>query len=69
MAGSNALPAHCYRDPAIVVEQNQLYELGCRACEKHTHLLGRVICTEPQKTDMKNVPKIGIKCKYFELRK
>lgn len=53
MAESNALPAHFYRDPAIVVEQNQLNELGCRACNSHAIYLGKVVCTDPRKIDVK----------------
>lgn len=66
---SRALPRHCYGDPADVVEHLQLRELGCVACNKHTHMLGKVLCTEPRKIDNKGVPRIGNKCKYFELRK
>lgn len=68
MANSNALPAYCYRDPAEVVERQQLTELGCIACEKHTHLFGKIVCSEVRKTDNKGVPRIGSKCKYFELK-
>lgn len=67
-AKSNAMPAHMYRDPALVVEQQQLVDLGCLACEKHTRILTRVVCTDPRKADNKNVPRIGAKCKYFELK-
>lgn len=68
MEESKALPAHCYQDPAKVVEQNQLLELGCRACESHTYLLGKVVCCDPRKTSNKDVPCIGSKCKFFELK-
>ena len=64
---SHALPMHFYRDPSEVCEHKELRELGCKACSKHTHLLGRVVCTDARKTDNKNVPRIGSKCKYFEL--
>ncbi len=66
---SHALPMRFYRDPAEVVEHLELRELGCVACDKHTHMLGKVLCTDPRKLDNKNVPRIGSKCKYFELRK
>lgn len=66
---SHALPLHYYRDPAEVVEHLQLRELGCVACDQHTNVLGRVMCTDPRKTTNKGVPHIGDKCKYFELRK
>jgi hypothetical protein len=65
---SHALPMHLYRDPAEVIERKQLNEMGCTACNKHTHMLGKVFCTEPRKPDNKNVPRIGSKCKYFELK-
>jgi len=66
---SAALPANRYRDPAIVVEHLELRELGCVACDKHTHAFGKVMCTDPRKTTNKDVPRIGNQCKYFELRK
>ncbi len=62
------LPQHMYQDPAIVVERKELADLGCRACEKHTHMFGKVVCTDPRKTSNKNVPSIGSKCKFFELK-
>ena len=65
---SHALPAGHYRDPAEVIEIRQLTELGCRACGKHLMFNGRVACTEPRKTHQKDVPRIGRKCKYFELK-
>jgi hypothetical protein len=65
---SRALPMHYYRDPAEVVEHLQLRELGCVACDKHTHLFGKVLCTDPRKATNKDVPRIGSKCKYFELK-
>lgn len=68
MANSNALPAHMYRDPAIVVEENELINLGCRACESHCYLLGRVVCSDQRVTNHKRVPHIGQQCKYFELK-
>lgn len=65
---SNAMPAYMYADPALVVERQELVELGCRACGKHTYLFGKVVCTDPRKADNKNVPRIGSKCKFFELK-
>jgi hypothetical protein len=65
---SKALPKHCYGDPAIVAERNQLAELGCRACIHHTMLLARVVCTEAKVTNHKRVPFIGTKCKFFKLK-
>lgn len=63
---SRALPLFYYRDPALVAESNELHFLGCRACDSHHHLLGRVICAEPRKTNYKDVPRIGSKCKFFK---
>lgn len=65
---SHALPAHCYGDPSVVVERNQLIELGCQACDKHIQFLGKIVCTDPRKLSNKDVPRIGSKCKYFELK-
>jgi hypothetical protein len=65
---SYALPAQCYGDPSDVVERRQLNDLGCLACGKHSHLFGKVVCTEPSKTSYKDVPRVGSKCKYFELK-
>lgn len=65
---SHALPSGFYRDPAEVLETMQLVELGCKACAKHLIFNGRVACTEPRKIHQKDVPGIGRKCKFFELR-
>jgi len=65
---SYALPTQCYGDPSEVVERKQLKELGCLACVKHTHLVGKILCTDPRKVSNKDVPRIGSKCKYFELK-
>ncbi|MDP3088850.1 MAG: hypothetical protein Q8M99_11775 [Methylotenera sp.] len=67
LENSRALPMSFYRDPAEVCERQQLRELGCLACKSHTRLLGKVVCTDARKSDNKNVPRIGSKCKYFEL--
>lgn len=66
---SHALPMHCYRDPSEVIEHLQLRELGCVACDKHTNMLGKVMCTDPRKLTNQGVPRIGSNCKFFELRK
>lgn len=68
MHDSRALPMHMYRDPAEVIEHNQLLDLGCLACTKHTHLFGKVVCSDPKKLNNKGVPHIGSKCKLFELK-
>lgn len=65
---SNALPVYMYKDPAQVVERQQLVDLGCRACSKHTHLFGKVVCSDPAKLTNKGVPHLGTKCKLFELK-
>lgn len=65
---SHALPMGAYADPAIVVERKELNGLGCRACDSHAHLLGKVVCCDPRKCDNKGVPHIGHKCKWFVLR-
>jgi hypothetical protein len=66
---SRALPRQCYGNPADVVERAELKELGCKACDKHTWMLGRVVCTEPRVVNHKRVPFIGTNCKYFELKR
>lgn len=68
MKATVILPAHCYRDPAIVAEQNELAEMGCKACRKHRVVLDRVFCTEPKIKNQKLVPAIGSKCRYFDLK-
>lgn len=65
---SRALPAGCYGDPALIAERNELRDMGCKACDLHGLLLGRVTCTEPRMTQLKKVPFIGSKCKYFKLK-
>lgn len=64
---SRALPAGCYGDPALIAERNELRELGCKACDWHLLLLGRVTCSNPEVTNTKKVPFIGSKCKKFKL--
>lgn len=65
---SRALPIHFYRDPAKVVEQNQLTELGCKACEHHGFYLGKSVCHHVKVKHHNRVPSIGSKCKFFQLR-
>lgn len=64
---SHALPACNYGDPAIIVERNELREMGCKACEWHVLILGRVTCSNSLVTNTKKVPRIGSKCKFFKL--
>jgi len=62
------LPAYAYQDPSIVVEQQELRQLGCKACEHHHITMGRVFCTNERVTNHKKVPHIGTKCKFFTLK-
>ena len=61
---SNALPASMYRDPALVIEQQQLTDLGCLACEKHTRLFSKVVCTDHVKQTTKafHVLALNVNC-------
>lgn len=65
---SNALPIHLYRDPSEVVEVNQLFELGCNACDQSHRILTKTYCTDSRNENQKGVPKIGHRCKYFKLK-
>ena len=63
---SRALPAYCYGDPAKVLENKQLKELGCKGCASHVIVGGRVGCADPRKTNQKGIPHIGINCKFYK---
>ncbi len=63
---SHALPAHYYRDPAEVLQHEQLKELGCKGCANHVMVGNRVGCTDSRKTDQKGIPRIGIHCKFYK---
>lgn len=66
---SYALPAYYYsRDPADVVERNQLNELGCRACVRAVTVFGRIQCSDRRNEKQKGVPGIGHRCKLFKER-
>jgi len=65
---SRALPMHYYRDPALVVEQNQLKDMGCKACDHHGIYLGKSFCHNAKVIHHQRVPFIGTKCKYFKLK-
>lgn len=39
-----ALPHYAYRDPALIVESNEIHGLGCMACGRAEVYLGRAIC-------------------------
>lgn len=62
------LPAYAYGDPADIVEQQELRELGCRACEFHVIHFGKVACCNAKVVNHKKVPSIGSNCKHFELK-
>jgi hypothetical protein len=62
---SNALPSFRYRDPADVVEFDQMDTLGCRLCTKHSIVLTKSTCSEEKNAIQKGVPIIGHKCRWF----
>lgn len=62
---SNALPAHYYRNPADVVEQAQLDDLGCRLCDKADEVWNRLHCMDVRNPKQTGVPTIGHRCKWF----
>jgi hypothetical protein len=62
------LPAHAFKDPALIVEQNDLRDKGCRVCDHVIPSLGRYFCSHPShKINHARVPNIGTKCKFFKL--
>lgn len=63
---SHALPAYFYRDPAEVLEHQQLKELGCKGCASHVMVGDRVGCSDPRKINQKGIPRIGINCKFYK---
>jgi len=63
---SYALPMHFYRNPTDVLESKQIVELGCRACDSHHRLLGKIYCTDDRNELQKGVPRVGIRCKFFK---
>lgn len=65
---STALPVRFYRDPAEVVELNQLDALGCRICESAAIVLSRVFCVDVHNEKQKGVPYVGHRCRWFNLR-
>jgi hypothetical protein len=64
------LPGRFYRqDPATIVENDQLHELGCRACDHVVPSLGKFWCSNDKASrNHKRVPRIGHQCKWFELK-
>jgi hypothetical protein len=65
---SKALPARFYRNPADIVERNQMDELGCKACRHATVIWGATRCDDVRNEIQKGVPHIGHRCKYYEER-
>lgn len=65
---SNVLPARYYsRDPADIVENDQLHKLGCRACEHVVSSLTRWYCSNEKAVKFhKRVPHIGPSCKCYQ---
>ena len=62
---SKALPAHCYGNPADIVEYDQMDALGCRACQQFKVEWTKSFCSDVRNTHQKGVPVIGHKCKWF----
>lgn len=62
---SSALPSFRYRDPADVVEFDQMDALGCRTCVKHEIVLCKSICKEEKNAFQKGVPIIGHRCRWY----
>lgn len=64
------LPSWMYsRDPAEIVADGQIRELGCRACDHCVPALGRMYCSNDKaEKNHKRVPKIGPNCKFFVLK-
>ena len=65
---SRALPRQLYGDPAVVVEQHEWHELGCRLCTKAAFTWQRVLCQEPRNERQQGVPHLGHKCRWFDER-
>lgn len=67
---SHALPAYCYQDPAKVMENKQIIDLGCRGCKHHATEFGKVYCGNDKVPIelMKRVPGIGRNCKEYKFK-
>jgi hypothetical protein len=65
---SRVLPKHMYRDPAEIVEAQELRRLGCLACQHHKVVFDRVMCGNEKNSIQFGVPKLGNRCKYFTLK-
>lgn len=66
--GSSALPSYMYRDPALVAEENELRELGCRLCKKMAVTMMRAFCAEDRNPKQAGFPHRGHRCKWFDER-
>lgn len=62
---SGALPSWMYRDPAEIVERNEMNELGCKACKKSIVFFGLTRCEDPRNENQKGVPGIGHRCRIY----
>lgn len=62
---SYALPAWMYRNPADVVEGNQMMASGCSACKSAFKMMGITRCEDQRNEFQRGVPSIGSRCKYF----
>ena len=67
-SNSRALPMHFYRDPAEVVEIDQLDRLGCKACEHAKSIFDKLLCTEPRNEKQVGMPWKGHRCRWFKLK-
>lgn len=63
------LPARMYRDPAEVLADDQIYQLGCMACVHSVSALNRWYCSNDKAEKFhKRVPHVGRACKFYELK-
>lgn len=58
-------PSYMYRDPAIVAEENEMRELGCRLCQSASVTMMRVFCGHARNERQKGFPDIGHRCRWF----
>lgn len=65
---SRAMPIRFYRDPADVVELNQLDDLGCHACDSSWSMNGRLACLDDRNPRQKGVPRVGHHCRFFKVK-
>ena len=65
---SRVLPMRFYRDPAEVVEMDELDRLGCKACVKAQSLFDKLLCTEPKNEKQVGMPWKGHRCRWFRVK-